>query len=208
MKRKRIRLVLLLAIVASLGGVAYKVAENMWLMKAAEIKKDPMALLDYIPEAALEVKQFHRTKVDNNGRKVWEVSGDEARYLKAEREAVIKKPRIVFYDKNGGAVQATGNEARLFFTDQEMEKAALRGAIEVSYQGFVFHADEILYLSGKNRVVSRGRVSLKGDGVELEGVGMEMDLEDEKIRLLQKVKTRLQPEKLEKVRSRGREGKA
>jgi hypothetical protein len=37
---------------------------------------------------------------------------------------------------------------------------------------------------------------------------MEMDLEDEKIRLLQKVKTRLQPEKLEKVRSRGREGKA
>ena len=208
MKRKKIRLVLLLAIVASLGGVAYKVAENMWLMKAAEIKKDPMRLLDYVPEAALEVKQFHRTKVDNNGRKVWEVSGDEARYLKAEREAVIKKPRIVFYDRSGGTVQATGNEAHLFFTDQEMEKAALQGAIEVRYQGFVFHADEILYLSGKSRVVSRGRVSLKGDGVELEGVGMEMDLENEKIRLLQKVKTKLQPEKLQKVRSRGREDKA
>lgn len=208
MRHKRIRLVLLLAIVASLGGVAYKVAENMWLMKAAEIKKDSMALLDYIPEAALEVKEFHRTKVDNNGRKVWEVSGDEARYLKGEREAVIKRPRIVFYDKNGGTVQATGKEARLFFTDQEIDRVALEGGIEVSYQGFVFHADEILYLSGKNRVVSRGRVRLKGDGVELEGVGMEMDLEDEKIRLLQKVKTKIQPEKLEKVRSRGREDKA
>ena len=207
MRHKRIRLVLLLAIVASLGGVAYKVAENMWLMKAAELKKDPMALLDYIPEAALEVKEFHRTKVDKNGRKVWEVSGDEARYLKAEREAVIKRPRMVFYDRNGGTLQATGNEARLFFIDQEIDRVALEGGIEASYQGFVFHASEILYLSGKNRVISRGRVSLKGDGVELEGVGMEMDLEDEKIRLLQKVKTRLQPEKLEKVRSRGGENK-
>ncbi|MGH7831245.1 MAG: LPS export ABC transporter periplasmic protein LptC [Candidatus Binatia bacterium] len=203
MRRKRTRLFLLVAIFVSLGGVVYKVAESMWLMKAAEIKKDPLRLLDYVPEAALEVKDFHRTKVDN-GRKVWEVSGEEARYLKAEKEAVVKRPRLVFYNRNGETIQATGDEARLFFADQEIDKVTLEGGIEISYQGFVFHADDILYLSDKNHVVSRGKVKLKGDGLELEGVGMEMDLGSEKIRLLQNVRTRLQPEKLERVRSSGK----
>ena len=70
MRRKGIRLILLIAIFASLGGVAYKVAENFWLMKAREIKKNPSKLLDYVPEAALQIKDFRRAKIEG-GRKVW-----------------------------------------------------------------------------------------------------------------------------------------
>lgn len=208
MRRKRIRAILLIMIFVSLGGVAYKVAEHIWLMKAREIKKNPLKLLDYVPDAALQVKDFRRTKVEG-GRKVWEVAGEEARYLKAEKEAVIKKPRIVFYNKNGETIEATGNEAHLFFTDQEMEKMQLRGGIQVNYQGFVLHMDEIHYLKSTNQVVAPGKVTLKGDGLELEGVGMEIALQDEKIRLLQKVKTRLQPEQLgnKRVRSNGKKGR-
>ena len=208
MTRKGIRVVLLIAIFASLGGVAYKAAENIWLVKVAEIKKNPLKLLDYVPEAALEVKDFRRTKV-HGGRKVWEVAGEEARYLKAEKEAVIQKPRIIFYQKDGAAVEVTGNDAHLFFNDQEMEKAELQGGIEVNYQGFVFHTDEILYLKSRNHVLSPGKVSLKGEGVELEGVGMEIDLEQEKIRLLNKGRTKLEPERLKRVKSHGKkEGRA
>lgn len=203
MTRKRMRLVLLVGIFASIGGIAYKVAETMWQAKATEFNKKSLELLDYVPEAALQVKEFHRTKIEN-GRKVWEVSGEEARYFKTEREALIKKPRIIFYNKKGETLEAKGNEARLVFTEQEIDKVALQGGIEVSFQGFVFHTDEILYVSGKHHVVSPGKVSLKGEGLELEGIGMEMDLESEKIRLLQKVKTRLEPEKLERTRSHGK----
>lgn len=203
MTRKKMRLALLIAIFASLGGVGYKVAENMWLMKAAEIKKSPLRLLDFVPEAALQVKEFHRTRVEGD-RKVWEVSGEEARYLKAEKEAVIKKPRLIFYNKNGDTIEVKGDEGRLFFTDQEMEKVALQGGIEATYQGFVFHTDEIVYLKSKNHLFSPGRVNLKGEGVELEGVGMEIDLEGEKMRVLQKVKTKIAPARLERTSSGGK----
>lgn len=205
MARKSLRFVLLLGVFASLGIVSYKVAHNVWLMKAGEIQKNPLQLLDYVPEAALRVKEFHRTKVEG-GKTVWEVAGEEASYLKAKQEVVIKKPRIIFYHEDGETIETTADKGHLFFSDQEMEKMQLEGSIQVHYQQFVLHTDEILYLSDTDQMVSPGKVTVEGEGLKLEGVGMEIALQDEKIRLLQKVKTKLQPELLgnKRVRSNGK----
>lgn len=208
MRRKGIKLILLIAIFASLGGVAYKVAENFWLMKAREIKKNPSKLLDYVPEAALQIKDFRRAKIEG-GRKVWELFGEEARYLKTEKEVVIKKPRMIFYQKDNTSIEATGDDGRLWLADKEgkdkegeMEKAQFQGGVQINYRGFVLNTEEVLYLKSKNQVVLPGKVNVKGDGMELEGVGMEINLDDEKMRLLQKVKTKLVPERLESKKGR------
>ena len=203
MTRKTTRLVLLVAISASLGGVGYKVAEQLWLMKSREFKKNPLKVLDYLPEAALQIKDFHRSQVDGN-RKVWEIFGDEARYLKEEKQAVIKNPRILFYSKDGKTLEATAKEGNLFFTGEQtdpqgsIDRMQMRGDIQVSYQGFTFNTDELLYFKSKDQIVSPGRVTLKGDGMELEGVGMEIAIQDEKLHLAQNVKTKLQPDKISK----------
>lgn len=200
MNRKTTRLVLLIAIVAALGGVGYKVAEQIWVMKR-EIKKNPLKALDYLPEAALQIKDFHRTSIDGD-RKVWEVFGEEARYLKADKQAAIKKPRILFYSKAGQTLEATGNEGYLFFADQEagaqgaIDRMQLRGDIQVTYLGFVFNTDELLYVKSTDQIISPGRVTLKGDGLELEGVGMEISIQDEKLRLARNVRTKFQPDRL------------
>ncbi len=201
--RKPKRLILIIAISASLGGIGYKVAEQIWIMKSREFKKNPLKVLHYLPEAALQIRDFHRTNVDK-GRKVWEIFGEEARYLKADKQAVIKKPRILFYSKDGKTLEATGNEGYLFFAGQEtgeqgaIDKMQMRGDVQVNYQGFVFNTDELLYFKSEDRVISPGRVTLKGEGMELEGVGMEIALQDEKLRLTQNVKTKLQPDKMAK----------
>lgn len=203
MRRKGIGVILLIAIFASLGGVAYKVAEHFWLMKAREIKKNPSKLLDYVPEAALQIKDFRRTKIEK-GQKIWELFGEEARYLKTEKEVVIKKPRMIFYQKDSNTIEAIGNDGHLWLTEQkgEMEKAQFQGGVQVNYRGFVLNTEEILYLKSKNQMVLPGKVNVKGDGMELEGVGMEINLDDEKMRLLQKVRTKLVPERLESKRAR------
>ncbi len=203
MRRKGIGVILLIAIFASLGGVAYKVAEHFWLMKAREIKKNPSKLLDYVPEAALQIKDFRRTKIEK-GQKVWELFGEEARYLKTEKEVVIKKPRMIFYQKDNTSIEATGDDGHLWLTDKEgeMEKAQFQGGVQVNYRGFVLNTEEVLYLKSKNQMVLPGKVNVKGDGMELEGVGMEINLDDEKMRLLQKVRTKLVPERLESKRAR------
>lgn len=187
---------MLLLIGATLGGVGYKVAHTVWTMRLDEMRKEPLKFLDRLPDVALQLKDFHRAKIEG-GRKVWELWGEEARYLKGEKQAVIKKPRLIFYDKNGRTLEAIGDVGRLFFTDEELEEMSMKGAVQVNYQGYVLRTEEAFYFKRKNQVVAPGKVTLKAEGLELEGVGMEIGLEEEKVRLLKEVKTKVHPNQLE-----------
>lgn len=195
MKRKRGRIVLLLVILACVGGIGYKVTETVIARKVNELKKNPLSLLDALPEAALQVKEFRRTKVDD-GRKVWEVAGEEARYLKDRGEVVLKKPTFTYYDKNGDTIEVSAAEGHLFLVQQEMDRMELDGAIQMSYRGYVLETEKVLYLKNQNQVLLPGHVKINGDGLELEGIGMEITLDEEKLRLLQKVRSRMEPERL------------
>jgi LPS export ABC transporter protein LptC len=199
MRKLSIRIPLLAVVFISLGVVVYKVAQNLSLQKIAEIKQNPIKVLDYIPESALRLKEFRRSKIEG-GRKVWELTGKEAIYLKAEKEAMIKKPWLVFFHENGESMELSGDEGHLFFNDGGMEKMELRGTVEVNFQGYNLQTDELHYLQGDDRVVSPGKVTVKGQGFELEGVGMELAIQDEKIRLLDRVRTKIQPDQLKNKR--------
>ena len=201
MRHKGIRIFLLLGVFVSLGVVGYKASQTIWLTRGEQYRKDPLAALEHAPETALELKTFHHTKIED-GQRAWEVIGEEARYLKGKQEAVVKKPRLVFYHKDGETTQAVGNTGRLFFKDKELDRMQLLGDIEINYQGLILRTDEIVYVKSANQIVSPGKITIKGKGIELEGVGAEFAIQDEKFRLLQKVKTKLQPGKLGKMRTR------
>src|SRR5574341_353607 len=135
MRRYR-RLILLLGIFLSLGGVGYKVAQTLWLQRLREFRTNPLKALDYLPEAALKMKDFHRAKIED-GRKIWEIFGDEASYLKDQKEAIITNPRFYYYDKKGETAETTGEVARIYLNENELEKMELQGTIQVTYQGYI-----------------------------------------------------------------------
>ena len=193
--RRLNRLILLLVIFLSLGGVAYKVGESLWIMKAEEIRKDPLKALEYLPESALQMKDFHRAKLEN-GKKMWELFGDEANYFKEQKQAIIKKPRFYYYNKQGEIIETTGATARLFFNEKELEKMQLEGGIQVTYQGYVLKSDEATYFADAGRIILPKRATVTGNGMEVEGSRMEVELEVKKVRLLQNVKTKIEPDKV------------
>ena len=197
--RKHRRLILLAAIFLSLGGVGYKIAETLWIQKLREIKKNPLKALDYLPEAALHMKDFHREKIED-GRKVWEIFGDEANYLKEHKEAVIKKPRFYYYDKKGETAETIGEVAHIFLNENELEKMQLQGAIQVTYQGYILKSEEAIYLPAKQSITLPTKTTVISEGVELQGARMEVDLEVKKMRMLRDVKTKLEPDKLDNTK--------
>jgi LPS export ABC transporter protein LptC len=199
MTRKKSRIVLLLVILACLGGISYKVTETIIVRKAQELKKNPLSVLDALPEAALQLKEFRRTKVDD-GRKVWEVAGEEARYLKEQSEVVLKKPTFAYYDINGDSIQVSAAEGHVYLVEQEMDRLELEGQVQMSYRGFVLETGKVLYFKSRNQVVLPGHVKVTGEGLEFEGVGMEIALDQEKLRLLQNVRSRMEPERLKNSR--------
>ena len=197
--RKVRRSLLLLAILVSLGGVTYKVAEIIGRMQE-QITANPLTALDYLPESTLRIKDFHRSKIED-GRKVWELFGEEARYYKEQKEAVIKKPKFFYYDKEGEVAESQGDEARMYLNDKELERMELRGDIEVSFQGYVLRSEEANYLPAKDQIVLPSHTTVVGEGIAVEGSRMEIELEAKKIRLIQAVKTKIEPEKLSKKKT-------
>jgi LPS export ABC transporter protein LptC len=195
--RKRRRLILLVIIFLSLGGVGYKVAESIWAMKSREFKKNPLKVLESLPESAMHMKDFRRAKIED-GRKVWELFGDEANYFKEQKEALIKKPRFLYYDKKGQTAETTGEVAHVYLNEKELEKMELQGGIQLSYQGYVLKSEQAVYLPAKQQIVFPSKTTMIGDGLQLEGSSMEVELDDKKVRLLRNVKTRIEPDKLAK----------
>jgi LPS export ABC transporter protein LptC len=188
-----------MAIALSLAGVTYKVAGIVRRVQK-DVKSNPIKALDYLPESALRLKDFHRAKIEN-GRKVWELFGDEANYFKEQKEAVIKRPRFYYYDKKGNIAETKGDEALIYLNEKELERMEVRGAIQVTFQGYVLKSEEANYLPAKDQIVLPTRATVVGEGIELEGARMEVELEEKKIRLVNAVKTRIEPQKLAKKKN-------
>jgi LPS export ABC transporter protein LptC len=209
MNRRKLRIILLILISASLGGVTFKVGESIWQGKKKTIRdKAVKTALQYMPEAALQIKDFHRAQVEGD-RKVWEVFGEEASFLKGEGQLVLKKPRIFFYQKDDTTVEATGDKGTLWLEDAkgDMQKAQLLGDVEVNFRGYVLKTGEILYFKNTNLMVLPGRVSVRGAGMELDGSHMEVTLDDEKMKLNRDVKTKVEPDQLRKSKGKSNEKK-
>ena len=193
------RYILLAAILLILGGVAYKVSEIVGRLKQ-DVKENPLAILDQLSESALQIKDFHRSKIEN-GRKVWELFGEEANYYKDRKEAVIKKPQFYYYDKKGEVAATKGDQALVYLNDKELERMELKGDIEVSFQGYVLKSEEANYTPAKDQIVLPNRTTVVGDGIAIEGARMEVELEEKKIRMIQAVKTKIEPGKLGKKKA-------
>jgi len=199
MMRKARRSILLVAILISLAAVTYKVTD---ILRRAnkEVKANPVKALDYLPESSLHMKEFHRAKIED-GRKVWELFGDEASYFKEQKEALIKKPRFYYFDKKGDVAETTGDEAVLYLNEKELERMELRGSVQVTFQGYVLKSEEANYLPAKDQIVLPNRTTVTGEGIETEGARMEVELQEKKVRLLREVKTKIEPEKLAKKKN-------
>ena len=197
--RKARRSILLVAILISLAAVTYKVTD---ILRRAnkEVKANPVKALDYLPESSLHMKEFHRAKIED-GRKVWELFGDEASYFKEQKEALIKKPRFYYFDKKGDVAETTGDEAVLYLNEKELERMELRGSVQVTFQGYVLKSEEANYLPAKDQIILPNRTTVTGEGIETEGARMEVELQEKKVRLLREVKTKIEPEKLAKKKN-------
>ena len=189
----------MLAILISLGAVTYKVTEVVRRVQK-EVKGNPLKALDYLPESALQMKDFHRSKIEN-GRKVWELFGEEANYYKEQKEAVIKKPRFYYYDKKGEISETRGDEALVYLNEKELERMELRGAVAVAFQGYILTSEAANYTPANDQIVLPSRTTVVGEGISLEGGRMEVDLEEKKIRMIRAVRTKIEPEKLAKKKN-------
>jgi lipopolysaccharide export system protein LptC len=65
----------------------------------------------------------------------------------------------------------------------------------------VLKSDEANYTPAKDQIVLPSRTTVVGEGISVQGNRMEVELEAKKIRMIHAVKTKIEPEKLEKKKN-------
>lgn len=171
-------------------------ATGAWLLHenfAARRRADELRVLtEVLPDVAQRIQNFHRVKVEG-GRKVWEVSAREARYLEPEQLVVVDAPQLEVFLPDGRTVALRGTTGRVYLEKRELDRVELEGEIEVQMGEYALHTANARYEARRGIIVAPGDVRITADTLELHGRAMEVDVRAQQLVLGAGVQTTLWP---------------
>ncbi|MEA3385894.1 MAG: LPS export ABC transporter periplasmic protein LptC [Thermodesulfobacteriota bacterium] len=116
----------------------------------------------------------------NIGEKIqWVLKADVARLYEDKNIMDLEKIRIKFFPTGGGHVIVTADSGVYRIDNDEM---SLNGDVKIhSEDGFTLFSETMHFSQKKKLIWTSDRVVIKGDGLEMEGEGLEYDLQDGKL---------------------------
>ena len=186
------RLVLSLAIL-SLGGVAFLIGRNAWQQKQRAIMPKELQVL---PGVSQHIQDFYRVK-EQGGRKVWEVRAADAQYREEDSAVVVRDAAMHLYLKDGRVLGLKGDEGALHLAGREVRTVDLQGAIEVTFADYVLRTEQASYDDSTDKISTRGPVEVRSSSLQVRGDRMEFDVQQQRMRLIKNVSTRIEPAALE-----------
>ncbi|HXQ21180.1 MAG TPA: LPS export ABC transporter periplasmic protein LptC, partial [Candidatus Acidoferrales bacterium] len=186
--RKRLRLVMISIVVLLLAAVGGLVGRSLWQQGQQDAAQKG---LEFLPGVAQHIQDFHRVKVQD-GRKVWEVSAQDAQYFEEDKAVVVRDAMMQLFTKDGRVVGLKGSEARITLDGRDVSRVDLSGDIQVTLADYIVRTDRATYDYSRELISTPGAVEISGRGVQLHGDRMEVQVRPERVTLLQNVSMRLE----------------
>lgn len=193
MRRSRLRAGLLVVVAISLVGIGYQVWRNVAERAPRTLEELGVQLL---PQVAQHIRNFRRVKV-KGGRMEWEITATDGQYYQERNEVVVRDPEVNFYEQDGRRRgRLTGSEGRLVLHEngKEIDSLTLTGSVAVWIDDLELRTDEATYDKASDRISAPGAVTIVGNEIDVRGIGMEVDVAPQRIRLLDDVRTVLRNE--------------
>lgn len=176
-------------VVLLLAGVGFLVGRSLWRQHESDIAQKG---LEFLPGVSQHIHDFHRVKVQD-GRKVWEVSAQDAQYFQEDNLVVVRAAVMDLYLRDGHTVGLKGDEARILLNGRELTRVELSGDIQVTASEYVVRTDRATYDHARDVIWAPGPVQISGRALELRGDHMEVQVATERVRLLDHVSMQVQP---------------
>jgi LPS export ABC transporter protein LptC len=187
--RSRVRLLVVGVLVLVLAAGAALLGRDLW-----EQKKQDLALqvLDILPDVAQRIRNFNRVKVED-GRKVWEVSAREAQYFEEEGVVSVEEPKVELFFEDERHVAFSGRTGRVLLAGKNLSGVELRDEIVVDFDGYELETDFARYVVDDEKIFAPDAVTIRGEGFELNGAEMEVDLKTRRLEVRRDVRMELWP---------------
>jgi LPS export ABC transporter protein LptC len=142
------------------------------------------------PDAAADLKlnRVHYTET-REGMKEWELEAASAVYYREKDTIVLEKVRGIFYGKNQESYVLVGERGR--FNTQTKEIEVYDGVEIDSSHGYHMRTKSLKYRADQRELTTSDPVEIKGPDMQVEGVGMVVELNRESLKILGGVTTTL-----------------
>jgi len=190
--RSKLRWVVTATLLLLLSAGAFLVGRSLWEQRKLDIVQKA---LDVLPGVAQHLQNFRRVQTED-GRTVWEVAAEDARFFASDGIVVVRKPLVAWYPDDGRRLGLSGDEGRVVLDDNEVRFVELRGAVEVDLDAYRIAVVEAVYDHEQRRIVAPGRIEIAGPSIDIRGNDVVVELGEGKLSVLSNVAMTLQPEAL------------
>ncbi len=114
------------------------------------------------------------------GVKLWELKAEAVNYQQVQNQISFKKVTLIYFPKDGeGPITLIGNLGKL---DTKKKNVFIEGEVVISTSdGYELKAPSLQYEDDKREVSSEGKFSFKGPHIFLDGQGVSMNLDSQKV---------------------------
>jgi len=178
-RSKKIKFLLLLLIMVSLGGVISIFMYNR-LMSGQSGK-----LLKAIQsEANVAISNVRQTAM-RNGIQEWTLDAESAFLLQAEKKATFKAPKLIFFMENSDKVFLSAEDGVLWTDTNDLD---VTGKVVVKHNDYELKTEKLHYGHKKRIIWSDTAVDISGDLFQFNADSMTFTLESNETRLEGNVK--------------------
>lgn len=184
MQRSRVRGVLILVVMTSLGAIGFVLGRTLVQQQKAQ---EALPTQDLLPEVSQRIRDFRRVKV-SDGHKVWELTAREAQYFEDKNEVVVTGPEVAFYG-DGDTVRMVGREGRVRLDGRELERLDVDGGVTVEVGDYTLRTEQAVYYREKESIIAPKGIRVDGNDVDMTGDVLVVDLGSQKIHVVGNVMT-------------------
>jgi LPS export ABC transporter protein LptC len=137
-------------------------------------------------EADLEFGNLFLTE-EKDGTIRWELKARIAQSFKKGNETLLEDLQVILHKPDGGVVTLEGDRGWVDDKTRDMEVSG--GVVVTSSDGLCLRTDSLHYDHRHREISTEDPVRIDGKGVRISGVGLLMDLNEERISVLGGVET-------------------
>jgi len=179
---KKVKFVLIA--IASLTLILVMVA----LVRNSLISHDTIRLDSLLPPKGVDMQigDIHYEQTDKNASKEWELDAKSAQYFKGESKIVLQSIELTFFSGEGKAYKLTADHGELYTDSKDVKVSG--NVIFLTAEGYHVQADSFKYNAEERKIFTNDKVHISGKELVMTGKGMVVDLETEKLYILEEVK--------------------
>ena len=135
--------------------------------------------------ADLSLEEIHYVETKGD-KKAWELRAKSGQHFRKDDYTTLQDLTVTFYAEEGRIITLTGKEGSM----KGRKEIEVRGDVVItSSDGYRVMTDSLRYEEEKRRIFTEDPILMEGKGVQVQGIGVVVDLKIQKLFILRKVQT-------------------